>query len=87
MKGVNTVEIEWKKDDKGRWQIVEVPGTEKVYECDLVLLAMGFMGPEETLIHQLNLKKDPRSNIQTPESMFNTNVRKVYAAGGEPLFF
>lgn len=81
MKGVNTVQIEWKKDDKGRWQVVEIPGTEKVYECDLVLLAMGFMGPEEKLLKDLNLTKDPRGNIETPASKYNSNVKKVYAAG------
>ncbi len=82
MKGVNTVQIEWQKDASGRFQLVELPGTEKVYECDLVLLAMGFMGPEETIIEQLSLKKDPRSNVETPVGQYNTNIPKVYAAGG-----
>lgn len=81
VKGVNTVQIEWKKDDKGRWQVVEIPGTEKVYECDLVLLAMGFMGPEEKLLKDLQLSKDPRGNIETPVNKYNSNVKKVYAAG------
>ncbi|CAF0729763.1 unnamed protein product [Brachionus calyciflorus] len=81
VKGVRTVQIEWKKDESGRWQIVEVPDSEKIYECDLVLLAMGFLGPEETVINQLNLKKDTRSNIQTPASKYNTTISKVYAAG------
>ncbi len=81
VKGVRTVQVEWKKDAQGRWQIVEVPDSEKVYECDLVLLAMGFLGPEETVIKQLNLSKDPRSNIQTPDGKYNTSVPKIYAAG------
>jgi glutamate synthase (NADPH/NADH) len=81
VKGVRTVQVEWKKDAQARWQIVELPDSEKIYECDLVLLAMGFLGPEETLIKQLNLSKDVRSNIQTPESKYNTSVAKVYAAG------
>ena len=81
VKGVNTVQIECKKDEQGRWKIVEVPGSEKVYECDLVLLAMGFLGPEETVIKQLNLKKDPRSNVDTPNGKYNTSIPKVYAAG------
>lgn len=82
MKGVKTVQIEWKKDESGRWQIVEVSGSEKIYECDLVLLAMGFMGPEEALIKQLKLNKDPRMNIDTPPGKYNTSVPRVYAAGG-----
>ena len=58
-------------------------GSEKIYECDLVLLAMGFMGPEEALIKQLNLSKDPRLNIETPPGKYNTSVPRVYAAGGK----
>ena len=58
-------------------------GSEKEYECDLVLLAMGFLGPEETVIKQLNLKKDPRSNVETPNGKYNTSIPKVYAAGGD----
>ena len=84
--GVSTVQIEWKKDAQGRWQIVEIPGTEKVYECELVLLAMGFLGPEEVVIKQLGLRKDSRSNVETPEGKYNTSVPKIYASGGK-LFF
>lgn len=58
-------------------------GSEKIYECDLVLLAMGFMGPEEALLKQLNLNKDPRLNIDTPPGKYNTSVPRVYAAGGK----
>ncbi len=43
---------------------------------------MGFLGPEETIIKQLNLKKDPRSNVETPNGKYNTSIPKVYAAGG-----
>ncbi len=62
-----------------------ITGSEKIYECDLVLLAMGFMGPEEACITQLNLKKDPRSNIETPTGKYNTSIPKVYAAGGKRI--
>jgi glutamate synthase (NADPH/NADH) len=81
VKGVRTVQIEWKKDEQGRWQIVEVPDSEKVYECDLVLLAMGFLGPEEAIMKQLNVKKDPRSNIETPQGKYSTSMPRIYAAG------
>ena len=67
--------------------IFSFSGTEKVYECDLVLLAMGFLGPEETVINQLNLKKDPRSNVQTTNGQYNTSIPKVYAAGGDYFFY
>jgi glutamate synthase (NADPH/NADH) len=80
--GVRTVKVEWKKDSAGRWQLLEVPDSEKIYECDLVLLAMGFLGPEETVIKQLNIQKDQRTNIETPNGKYNTSIPKVYAAGG-----
>ena len=43
---------------------------------------MGFLGPEESCIQQLNLKKDSRTNIETPTGKYNTSITKVYAAGG-----
>ena len=45
--GVEIVQIEWQKDEKGRFVPKEVAGTEKVVSCQLALLAMGFLGPEE----------------------------------------
>ena len=47
--GLKTVGIEWEKDEKGAWRMVEVAGTEKVHECDLCILAMGFVGPEKVV--------------------------------------
>ena len=67
-------------------KLLHIPGTEVVYECDLVFLAMGYMGPEKELLDQLGLKKDARSNIETPIGKYSTNHPKVYAAGGGLLF-
>lgn len=47
IKGVNTVEVEWTKTPTGQWQMKEVPGTEKYFPAQLILLAMGFLGPEK----------------------------------------
>lgn len=47
IKGVNTVEVEWTKTPTGQWSMKEVAGTEKYYPADLILLAMGFLGPEK----------------------------------------
>nr|CAI5835199.1 unnamed protein product [Callosobruchus analis] len=77
--GVKTVNVEWVKDDSGRWQMNQVPGTEKVYKADLVLLAMGFLGPERAIGDQLQLTLDPRSNFETKE--YKTNISNVFAAG------
>uniref|UniRef100_A0A914W3F6 glutamate synthase (NADH) n=1 Tax=Plectus sambesii TaxID=2011161 RepID=A0A914W3F6_9BILA len=79
--GICTVGVEWQKDDKGMWKMTEVPGSEKIYEADLVLLAMGFLGPEQTVLEQLAVDKDPRSNILTPAGKYRTSIPKVFAAG------
>ena len=59
-----------------------VADSEKTYQCDLVLLAMGFLGPEKTVLSQLDLEEDPRSNIRTPHGKYETSIPRVYAAGG-----
>lgn len=53
-----------------------------MYECDLVLLAMGFLGPEKGIINELGLKQDERGNISTPRGKYSSSMGKVYAAGG-----
>lgn len=82
--GVRTVNVEWKKDDSGRWQMEQLPGTEKVFPADLVLLAMGFLGPERAIADQLELKLDPRSNFNAKD--YRTNIPNVFAAGGKIVF-
>ncbi|XP_069156175.1 uncharacterized protein [Procambarus clarkii] len=79
--GVRTVKVEWTKDECGRWKMDEVEGSEKVYKADLVLLAMGFLGPERYIINELEMEQDPRSNICTPAGKYSTSVDKVFAAG------
>ncbi|XP_013383642.1 putative glutamate synthase [NADPH] isoform X1 [Lingula anatina] len=79
--GIKTVQVDWKKDENGRWNLVEIPNSEKVYKADLILLAMGFLGPEKTIIDELSLNQDPRSNIETPSGKYRTSVKKVFAAG------
>ncbi len=79
--GIETVNVEWKKDDTGRFQMSEVAGSEKTYEADLVLLAMGFLGPEETIVQKLNLTTDPRSNFKAEYGRFATSIDGVFAAG------
>jgi glutamate synthase (NADPH/NADH) small chain len=59
----------------------EVPGTEKVLPAQLVLLAMGFLGPEQSLLEQLAVERDARSNVKAEYEKYATNVRGVFAAG------
>jgi glutamate synthase (NADPH/NADH) small chain len=53
-----------------------------MYNADLVLLAMGFLGPEQYSHEQLKMAVDARSNISTATNTYATSVPKVYAAGG-----
>jgi glutamate synthase (NADPH/NADH) small chain len=74
------VEVEWVKGPDGRFGPRELPGTEKVIPADLVLLAMGFLGPEKPLSQQLGLKLDERGNVWTDPTKM-TSVPGVFAAG------
>ncbi len=78
---VHTVEVVWGKDAQGRFGPQTVPGSEKVWKADLILLAMGFLGPEDTIPNELGLERDPRSNIQAEFEEHQTSLDKVFAAG------
>jgi glutamate synthase (NADPH/NADH) small chain len=81
VKEIHTVKVEWKKDDAGRMIPVEIPGSEKVWPAQLVLLAMGFLGPDDQLPDQLGVKRDPRSNVSADYGKYKTSIDKVFAAG------
>lgn len=53
LSGVNTIEVEWTKSPTGQWQMKEVAGSEKYYPADLILLAMGFLGPEKKVATEI----------------------------------
>ena len=60
----------------------EVPGSEFTMKADLVLLAMGFLGPQQDgLLAQLGVAKDNRSNVLADTDQYRTSVGKVFAAG------
>ncbi|HKA55828.1 MAG TPA: glutamate synthase subunit beta, partial [Candidatus Binatia bacterium] len=59
---LHTVDVEWVKGDNGALFPKKVPGTEKVSPADLVLLAMGFLGPEDVVLEELGVRRDARSN-------------------------
>jgi glutamate synthase (NADPH/NADH) small chain len=81
VKEVVTVQVQWQKNEKGQFTPVEVPGTEKVYPAQLVLLAMGFLGPEQSLLKDLEIETDARSNVKAEHGQFTTNLKGVFAAG------
>lgn len=78
--GVKTIQIDWSKPD-GKAPFSEIPGSERTWKADLILLAMGFLGPEQTVGKMLGLEFDPRSNFGAAHGRFNTSVPKVFAAG------
>ncbi|HUE70639.1 MAG TPA: glutamate synthase subunit beta [Pirellulaceae bacterium] len=79
--GIRTVQVEWTKDEAGKWKLSELAGTDKFWPADLVLLAMGFKGPEQYVSEMLGIAVDPRTNYQAQHGKFATSVPKVFAAG------
>jgi glutamate synthase (NADPH/NADH) small chain len=81
VKAVHTVQVEWKKNEKGQFVPQNIPGTEKVMPAQLVLLAMGFLGPEQPLLDALNVERDARTNIKAEHEKYTTSLPGVFAAG------
>jgi len=79
--GVELVEIRWSKNEKGQFVPQDVAGTSRVVPAQLVLLAMGFLGPEQPLLDQLGVERDPRTNIKADHGKYTTTIPKVFAAG------
>jgi len=76
------VRVEWRKDADGAMKMVEVPGSEFEMKADLVLLAMGFVGPvREGMLQELSVALDPRGNVRADTEEYRTSVPKVFAAG------
>ena len=74
--------VEWQKDVSGAMKMVEVPGSEFELKADLVLLAMGFVGPAPSpLLTQFGVERDARSNVKADTEDYRTSVPKVFAAG------
>lgn len=81
VKAVHTVQVEWAKDEQGRFMPKPIEGTQRVLPAQLVLLAMGFLGPEQPLLEALGLERDGRSNVKADHGSFATSIRGVFAAG------
>jgi len=81
VKAVHTVQVEWVKNDKGQMIPKNVPGSEKILPAQLVLLAMGFLGPEQPLLEALKVDRDARSNAKADFERYTTNLKGVFACG------
>ena len=81
LSGLVTVQIEWHFNAAGAFTALEVPGSERTVPAQLVLLAMGFLGPEQPLLKEFGTATDERSNVRAEHGKFATSVKGVFAAG------
>ncbi len=79
--GVDTIGVSWKTLANGQRQAIEIPGTEATISGDLVLLALGYLGPEDPLLDRWGVQRNSSSNIQAPYGSFATSIDGVFAAG------
>jgi len=77
--GIKTIDVEWKTEPGKSPLLIEKPGSEKTWPCDLALLALGFTGPEATLSKQLGISLDKKTNYAAVN--YQTNLPKVFTAG------
>lgn len=80
IKAVRTQDVDWQTVD-GRPQMKLKEGTDRIWEAELVLLALGFRGPENYVSNLLGVEYDARSNYKAEHGRFGTNIDKVFAAG------
>ncbi len=79
VKSLKTIEVEWIKKEGERPKLKEIEGSEKLWPCDLALLALGFTGHEPDLIDKLNLETNTSNQIVT--NMYQTSVSNIFSAG------
>ena len=77
--GLKTVEVEWITNSEGEKELVEKKNSEKIWDCDLVLLALGFTGPEDKILTGSEIKTDPFNKPIT--SKYMTSDKQIFAAG------
>lgn len=85
LKKIHAVRLDWSEPDaSGRRSFEEIAGSEFEIECDLALLALGFLHPEDDIAAQLGLELDERGNIKAEyegNECYKTSNEKVFAAG------
>ncbi|XP_057856392.2 glutamate synthase 1 [NADH], chloroplastic isoform X2 [Cryptomeria japonica] len=81
VRGLEVVRVKWEKDESGKFQFKEIEGSEEVIKAELVLLALGFLGPEQNIAEKLGMERDNRSNFKADFGRFETNVEGIFAAG------
>ena len=76
------VKLAWEKDpETGRMNMKEIPDSEYTIECDLILIAAGFLGTQKYVADAFGVKLNARTNVETAPGEHKTNVDKVYTCG------
>ena len=81
VRSVQTVEVGWEVNHAGMRIPSEIPGTEQEHPAQLVLLALGFLGPEQTVLEELGIARNPNSTITAEYEQYRTSIPGVFAAG------
>ena len=79
--GIRTVRVNWVKEAGSPPRPEEIPGSEETWRADLVLLALGFLGPEDAIADELGFERDARGNFKAEYDRFGTSIPGVFAAG------
>lgn len=80
IKGINTIRVEWTRSPSGGWDMKKLEDSQQFFPAELVLLSMGFLGPEERVLGD-EIEKDARKNVKTAPGKYATNVEGIFAAG------
>jgi len=80
LKGIKTIGVEW-DNSNGSPNLKEIEGSEKIHDCELAILALGFTGPESNLADKLGVITDNRGNYKADYGKYQTNIPKVFTAG------
>ena len=81
VEAVKTVRVEWNKDETGRYAMSEIPGSEETFKADLVLLAMGFIGPDTAPVEDFGVTTTPQGTVEAQYGRFATSVAGIFSAG------
>lgn len=81
LRRLRTMAVSWNPGNNGSPVPEGIEGTERTWEAQLVLLAMGFLGPEPSLLRQLGVEQDTRGNVRADYGHFATSVPGVFSAG------
>ena len=79
VKSLKTVAVEWVNNKGGKAELREIEGSEKVWPCDMALLALGFTGHEKSLVNQIGLKINDKEQLLTKN--YQTSIKNIFSAG------